>query len=257
MINVSVAVRSYQGGREKNEDSLATTHNGSSLCCVLSDGAGGHGGGAMASRMVVDSVIRAFHVRPATDSRDLSELILDAHDALLKTRRENRGPASRMHATIVVLMIDEAAHRAVWGHVGDSRLYMLRGGNVQSMTQDDSIVQWMIDAGHLDASEAKEHPKKSQLIAALGMEETVDPKTSNGAIELRDGDAFLLCTDGWWDRINEVDIAATLAGVHSPESWLDRMTRLIYRRGGTRKDNYSAVAVWIGDGERAVADESR
>jgi serine/threonine protein phosphatase PrpC len=252
MITVSVATRSYLGGRERNEDSVATAHDGSGFCCVLSDGAGGHGGGAIASRIVVDHVIKAFHTRPATDPRDLGELILDAHDAVLKSQREDQGPAAQMHATVVVLMVDEVTRRAIWGHVGDSRLYLLRSGEVKTMTQDDSVVQWMVEAGHLDAESAREHPSKNQLFAALGMHDRIEPKTSNGATELENGDAFLLCSDGWWNGLSDADIAATLAGSRSVETWLDRMTHLIAKRGGHKHDNFSAVGVWVGDCDRTV-----
>jgi len=117
----------------------------------------------------------------------------------------------------------------------------LRSGEVKSMTQDDSVVQWMVEAGHLDAESARAHPSKNQLFAALGMSDQIEPKTSNGATELVDGDAFLLCTDGWWNCLSDADIAATLAGSKSAETWLDRMTRFIAKRGGHKRDNFSAA----------------
>jgi PPM family protein phosphatase len=252
MMTLGVATRSYIGGRKKNEDSIGTARNGSGLCCVISDGAGGHGGGSIASKLVVDHVMEGFHARPASDPQDLSELILDAHDVVRRRQSEVKGAAAQMHATVVVLMIDGSVSRAVWAHVGDSRLYMLRQGAVRSITEDHSIVQWMVHAGQLEPELARMHPNKNQLYAALGMSDQIEPKTSDGAIELEEGDAFLLCTDGWWDCLADAEIAAALAGAGSPDGWLDAMRRLIGERVGPGHDNYTAAAVWVGDHDRTL-----
>jgi serine/threonine protein phosphatase PrpC len=135
----------------------------------------------------------------------------------------------------------------LWTHVGDSRLYMLRHGRVLHMTQDDSVVQRMVDAGYLTPEEAQHHPKKNQLLAAMGAEGGIVPNTLEHAVPVEDGDAFLLCSDGWWDHFDRRAIEASFAAATSPKDWLDRMAEVIERAGVPRQDNYSAIAVWLGD----------
>jgi serine/threonine protein phosphatase PrpC len=257
MMTLSVATHSSVGGRRNNEDSIGTARNGASLCCVLSDGAGGHGGGAIASKLVVNHVIEGFNARPPRDPHDLGDLILDAHDVVIRKQREMRGAAADMHATVVVLMIDESNRRAFWGHVGDSRLYMLRSAEVRTVTQDDSVVQSLVRAGELDRDAARTYPNKHQLLAALGMCDRIEPNMSDGATEPEEGDAFLLCSDGWWECLSDADIAASLGGATSPDHWLDWMQHLIAARGGPRHDNYSAAGVWVGDLDRTVVIAQR
>jgi len=80
---------------------------------------------------------------------------------------------------------------ALWGHVGDSRLYLLRDQRASAVTRDDSVLQWMVDAGLWQADQLHQHPQRNQLMAALGADEGVEPHLSADPFELRDGDAFL------------------------------------------------------------------
>ena len=250
MIEVRASMRSIIGGRSENEDKVAVEHVGEDWVCVLSDGAGGHGGGAIASEIAVGRILEGFRARPARDPSDLRELILDAHDAIISTQGRMQGPAAGMHATLVVFALNTTSNSAIWGHVGDSRLYFLRGGRVRSMTRDDSVVQWMVDAGLIDLGEAREHPRKNFLFAALGMSEELAPHVSEGATQVEGGDALLLCSDGWWETLTNDAIEAALVASHSEDAWLDRMAQAVATQGKPNQDNYSAIGVWIQDSSR-------
>jgi serine/threonine protein phosphatase PrpC len=157
------------------------------------------------------------------------------------------------------MWIDARSERALWSHVGDSRLYRLRHGRVDVITHDDSVVQRMVDGGLLAPEQARTHPQKNQLISALGVDDAVDPHTVPQAVALDDGDAFLLCSDGWWEPLSDEDIARTLADADTAEQWLDAMKQQIERRASPKQDNFSAIAVWVGDvfeATRAMADET-
>lgn len=246
-INVRVAARSFVGGRSLNEDAVACEEVDARWCCVLSDGAGGHSGGQIASNVAVERVLLGFRARPVSDPDDLRELILDAHDAVLSAQRRQSNPASPMHATVVVLVIDARGRQVIWGHVGDSRLYLLRRGRVLSITRDDSVVQWMVESGMLDVGAARDHPERNRLFAALGMAEEIRPQVSVPPPRIEDGDAMLLCSDGWWELLADGDIESAFVGAHTLDDWLDAMGRLIAARANPGQDNYSAVGVWLGD----------
>jgi serine/threonine protein phosphatase PrpC len=114
------------------------------------------------------------------------------------------------------------------------------------VTRDDSVVQRLVSAGLITPEQARGHPQKNQLVAALGIDGPLDPHTVARPVELFDGDAFLLCSDGWWEGLEPLDLADMLAQSHSPDEWLDHMQRFIEGRQVARQDNFSAIAVWIG-----------
>jgi len=254
-LTVQVAQRSCIGARSRNEDCLAVEHRDGYWCLVLSDGAGGHQDGARAAQLVVERVLAGFRSRPPVDGRDLSELLLDAHDAVVAGQRERPASAggAPMHATVVVLVIDTYRGRALWGHVGDSRLYQWRAGRLNAVTRDDSVLQWVLDSGLVDATRMQTLPNRGVLLAALGSAEEAAPHVSE-PIELERTDAFLLCSDGWWDALDSQTISALLAEASSPEAWLDAMMALTLERADPRQDNFSAIACWIG--ESLTAGES-
>lgn len=245
MFSIATVERSFAGGREYNEDCTAVEHGDGHCCLVLSDGAGGHAGGAVASRIAVNKVIEGFRARPPADADDLAELLLDAHDAVLAAQRAAEGAIQGMHATIVVLTVDESAGTALWGHVGDSRLYMLRRGAVVAVTRDDSVVQWMVDSGYLPPEQARSHPKKNRLLAALGADAEIQPTVQVEPFPIEDGDAFLLCTDGWWDGLAGGQIESELSLAPTVEAWLDAMAATIAQKAGANHDNYSAIGCWV------------
>jgi serine/threonine protein phosphatase PrpC len=246
MFSIAAVARSFAGGREYNEDCMAIEQSADGHCClVLSDGAGGHAGGAVASRIAVNKVLDGFRARPPADADDLGELLLDAHDAVLAAQRAAEGAAQAMHATIVVLTVDVNAGTALWGHVGDSRLYVLRRGAIVAVTRDDSVVQWMVDSGYLPADQARTHPNKNRLLAALGADTDLQPTVQVEPFQVENGDAFLLCTDGWWDSFASGQIESELSLAPSVDAWLDAMAAAIAQTAAPDHDNYSAIGCWI------------
>jgi serine/threonine protein phosphatase PrpC len=243
---VQVAVRSYIGSRLVNEDCIAVREERGFWCLVLSDGAGGHGNGEVAAHLVVQRVISGFRSRPPTDPHDLSELLLDAHDAVVAGQREmgSLNTRSAMHATVVVLLIDTTNGVALWGHVGDSRLYLWREGTLNSVTRDDSVLQSVLDTGVVDAERIKKLKSRGVLLAALGSAEEAQPHVS-GPLQLQPSDAFLLCSDGWWSSLEAEALSKLLSSAATPEGWLDSMSDVTSQQADPRQDNYSAIACWI------------
>lgn len=250
MIPIEVASRSEVGARSYNEDDLRHGQAGDLTYAVLSDGAGGHSHGATASDIVVRSV--ALSLQRVQDwpqhqaAPVLAQAIHVAQDNL-NAGQQGLKAHQRMHATVVALWLDARQRQVVWAHVGDSRLYRVRQGVTEQLTLDDSVVQQMVAAGFLSAEDARHHPRKNQLLAAMGSEEALQVHTPSQADLLCEGDAFLLCCDGWWDTLSPADIARTLEASGSAQGWLDRMAGHIQAAQVPNQDNYSAVAVWVGN----------
>ena len=251
MLEMQIAARTEVGDRHHNEDDLRFGGAGPFWYAVLSDGAGGHRGGAMASDLVVRLTALGLQSASQASPDFLTRLVCDTHAALGEQQHGRKG-RDRMHATLVALWIDIRREQALWTHVGDSRLYLLRHGRVAEITNDDSVVQRMLRAGYLSREEARDHPRKNQLLSALGTAEPVEPNTLPASVPIDDGDAFLLCSDGWWEHFEPHDIEHAFAAARSPQEWLDLMAEDIRRAGRKGQDNYSAVAVWVGDPAEAT-----
>lgn len=258
MLDIGIAALSERGARDINEDALRYGRADGACWAVLADGAGGHAGGADAARCAVGLLDDALG-SGAFGARALADALRVAH-AEVRTRGERAADERlRPHATAVALWIDTTNARALWSHVGDSRLYRFRRCAIASVTRDDSVVQQMVDAGLLSAVQARGHPNRNQLLAALGIDGEVEPHTLHAPQALEEGDAFLLCSDGWWEPLDDAVIASTLAQANTPDEWLDAMRERIAAAALPHQDNYSAIAVWVGDAAattRAMAFDS-
>jgi serine/threonine protein phosphatase PrpC len=251
MLQVRMASRSETGGRSRNEDDLRYGASGSFWYAVLADGAGGHRSGAEASDRVVRAMSLGLQSATQATPDFLTLLVNRTHMELGQQQQGQRG-TDRMHATLVALWIDARRGQALWTHVGDSRLYRLRHGRVCGVTADDSAVQHMLNAGYLSPEEARNHPRRHQLLSALGTAEPVRPHTLPAPATVQDGDAFLLCSDGWWEGHDHAAIEQAFAAATSPQEWLDLMAQPLQAALHPRQDNYSAVAVWLGAPEQTT-----
>jgi len=247
MMDIRIAGCSEQGARRHNEDAVAWGQARNGHYAALADGAGGHRRGAEAAQRAVACIDRLLRDDAVAFSPiNLSQMVHLAHSELLHHQDGGQADA-RMHCTIVVLWVDATSEYALWTHVGDSRLYRIRRGETDVVTTDDSVVQRMLQAGLIKPEQVRSHPQKNQLLAALGMADDIEPHTVVRPVELQEGDAFLLCTDGWWDGFEPEDFASTAVRALDPEQWLAEMRQTIVAQARPRQDNFSAVALWYGE----------
>lgn len=247
MTRIRIAACTDPGARGSNEDDLCHGHGPNGTYAVLADGAGGHSRGREAAQRAVASIERALgDTEVGFAPGHLTQIVRGAH-ADIRQRQDSNDRALRMHTTVVVLWVAPDERHALWSNVGDSRLYRVRHGRIDLLTQDDSVVHQMMLAGVLTAEQSRRHPQKNHLIAALGIEGDVEPHTVVQPAELLEGDAFLLCSDGWWDGFEPEDPARSLGRARAPADWLADMAQRIRARATPRQDNFSAIAVWVGE----------
>jgi serine/threonine protein phosphatase PrpC len=246
MLALEVALLSDRGGRKYNEDACGHWHSRQHLCCVLADGAGGHGGGDIASKLAVQELIGRFSQQPSEQAEDLDRLLRVTNDVLISQRVPGTSRQD-MHSTVVCLVIDFIAHRAHWAHSGDSRMYWFRNGQVLARTRDHSLVQGLVDSGLLAADQIRTHPKRSELRSALGIApEVLEVSAGEGGDAVQAGDVFLLCTDGLWEYVDDAVLEQTLAASANPGTWIGELASEV-RMAAAHKashDNFSALAVW-------------
>lgn len=243
IMQLDVAVLSECGGRSENQDACGHWAGEGAAYFVVCDGAGGHLGGAVASKVAVAEALAALRASASCSADALENAMRTANEAVVREQK-SQTQFSQMRATIVALAIDLEKSTAAWGHIGDSRLYGFREGRIVVQTRDHSVVQSLVDAGYLQPRELRTSPDRSKLLSALGDAEQFDPALGRGVFTVAPGDKFLLCTDGVWEYIQENELEQSLSDSTSAEEWLKALQRLVVARGKRRHDNYSAVAVW-------------
>lgn len=241
-----VSAFSRIGRRERNEDACGYIEHNGVVCCVLADGAGGHGGGDVASRTCVESVLDQFAACPEASAGAVDRILHHANEAVLCRQGSDESLAD-MRSTLVVLIFDPGRRTAVWGHVGDSRLYLFRNGALHLRTRDHSLVQTMVDSGMLLPEQADGHPESSVLFMSMGLRDVFQPEVLETSYRLDEGDAFLMCSDGVWGSVQDSALGECLSRASNPDGWLCCIENKVNAQLHEGSDNYSAVGIWCGE----------
>src|SRR5690349_21852255 len=200
---------------------------------------GGAQAGEVASEMAIDQFV-AERETEAPAEEQLEQIAKAANRKIWDMAQADTRRAG-MGTTLTAAMVD-GQYVAV-GHVGDSRLYLYRGGELERMTRDHSLVEEFVRQGKLTPEQAEKHPQRSVLTRALGPESAVEVDTFR--IPARDGDVYLLCSDGLSGMVSDGDMAAILASGDSLPQMADALIAAANDNGG--RDNITAVLVRLED----------
>ena len=244
-MRLTTASISKPGGRKVNEDccghELLPTGLG---CWVVADGLGGHGGGDVASRLVTDTILNRFLASPEITAETLNLYIESAQAALIK-QQEMESELDAMRSTVAVLLSD--GRSALWGYVGDTRLYHFRAGRIISQTKDHSVPQALANSGDIAQDDIRHHEDRNRLLRAMGNPGKLRPTIETVPVSLQHGDALLLCTDGFWEYVTEIEMGIGLAKSTTAQEWLAFLEVTILRRAPSTHDNYTGTAVFVED----------
>lgn len=219
--------------RPTNEDSAAIMPPG---VAIVADGMGGYAAGEVASRLLVETVKQVLQATtPPWDEEVLRRAVEEANTAILHEARKSHA-CEGMGTTATLVDYSDGAI-AVWAHVGDSRLYLLRDGELRQITRDHSYVDDLVENGTITKEEARRHPKKNVLTRAVGVEAHVD--VDAGRFALQKGDVLLLATDGLTNMIGDAEIARLIR--EHPNDPAYALGAAANDAGG--RDNITAVVV--------------
>jgi protein phosphatase len=218
---------------------------------VVADGMGGHAAGEVASQEAVDTVygmvkrgiVNLHELEDPVQEEDvraacrLMESSVQAATYMVFSMAEMDRGKSGMGTTISALLV--LGEYAITAQVGDSRIYRVRGAEVEQLTEDHTLIAWQLKQGLITPQEAKKSPHRNVITRAVGNRDYVQVDT--GLVQLFSGDRFLLCSDGLHGYLRELDICpiVRLGGEHA----VKRFIELANERGG--KDNITAILVEI------------
>jgi protein phosphatase len=229
--------------RNANEDSFFVR----APIFVVADGMGGAQAGEVASRAAVDSF--DVDLTGGPPEQVLRETIELANRRIHDLARADPSRAG-MGTTLTAAIVNAEREEVAIGHVGDSRAYRLRGGRLEQLTRDHSLVEEMRRKGQLTDAQAEDHPQRSIITRALGPEPEVEPDVHT--VAAAPGDVFLICSDGLTTMLGEPQIAKLASGASSMEAAVRALVDEANRAGG--RDNITVLAFRLED---AAAPQSQ
>ena len=233
----SVFQISRRGGREKNEDRMGYCYTRESGLFVLADGMGGHPDGEVAAQLALQTVSALFQKEARPQVRSPSEFLatalMAAHHQIVRYASE-RGMLDTPRTTLVAAVVQDGA--ATWVHCGDSRLYIVREGELLTRTRDHSYLEQ-----HTAGVIRLEQINRNILFTCLGSP-TKPVFDITGPVNLQQGDKFLLCSDGLWGSLPDADIVRQLSAKPVAEAVPD-LVEAALRIGGPHSDNVTVIAV--------------
>ncbi len=229
---INSAKYSCAGGHDINEDScLCSAEKG---IFIVADGLGGHSDGEKASLAAVDYFEE--NCGGGCIGERVSELMEGANAAVL-----SKGDGGK---TTVAAAFTENGN-FIYANAGDSRVYYFRNGRIIAQTKDHSVCQASVDMGMIRPEDIRGNEDRSRLLKVLGSEEKLNIKKPYAPIRIQNGDAFLVCSDGFWEYVYESEMEADLLKSDSPDVWLKYMLKRHILRAENKGDNYTAICGMI------------
>lgn len=238
------SVKSHKGMvREINEDyySSITESPVFNAAFIIADGMGGHSAGEVASKMAVEYINEKMKENGESLSKGkIKEFIANViHESnkIIYEKSSVPGPCAGMGTTlaIAIFLLD----KLYMGHVGDSRIYIMRDGQIKQLTTDHSYVEELIKNGSLLRTEADKHPKKNIITRAIGCFEDIEADIS--VYDMLENDVFMLCTDGLTNMLTDEEILTVVNENHDPDIACDKLIDLANIKGG--KDNITVAII--------------
>jgi serine/threonine protein phosphatase PrpC len=234
----SVFQISRRGGREKNEDRMGYCYTRESGLFVLADGMGGHPEGEVAAQLALQTISALYQKEAKPIVGDVTEFLssslMAAHHQIIRYASE-KGMLDTPRTTLVAAIVQGTS--ATWVHCGDSRLYVVRGGELLTRTRDHSYLEQQSGS----AAARADRINRNILFTCLGSP-TKPVFDVTGPVALQQGDKILLCSDGLWGSLNDIDIVRHLSTQPVSDAVPD-LVEAALRNGGEHSDNVTVIAL--------------
>jgi PPM family protein phosphatase len=243
-LRVEYAELSLQGGRDTNQDRVSVAVAEEAALLIACDGMGGHAEGERAAEIAQQTVIERFWqtTQPLIDPLGFLHLSLGAAHGSVVALAPRLPLEMRPRATCAVCVVQQTS--AYWAHIGDSRVYHLRGGQVRERTRDHSHVELLMREGVISAGQMQNHPMRNFVESCLGGEPILPEMALNPRRSLLPGDLLLVCTDGFWANLDEQVIGSAFSTLGlSLGDTLSALSAQAVLNAGGGSDNTSVAAL--------------
>jgi protein phosphatase len=225
--------------KQVNEDACGHRETRLGHLCVVCDGMGGHAAGREAAELALSTIFETFeHAEEGASPPAVLRAAIEEASRRVYAMPAAEVSLGRPGSTVVAVLMH--AHGTEVAHVGDSRVYLVHEGQIFRVTRDHSIVQEMVDRGLLTPQQAARHPDANRITRALGMAPDVEPEVRPQPLLHVTGDAFVLCSDGLSDMVEDAEILAAVDGVPSAQA-TGKLVDMANARGG--HDNITVLVL--------------
>ena len=233
--------------RVKNEDSNCAfepknkkTRNAKGSLYIVADGMGGHRGGEVASKLAVDTIQAEYYSDREADPLNALAAAFQKANRLIFEKSTGDQAFFGMGTTCTAMVIMKDT--AYFAHVGDSRAYLFREGDLRRITRDHSLVEDMIRAGMITPEEARVHPQRNVITRSLGIQDSIQPDHPETPFQVLKRDVFLICSDGLTSLVDDSTIQSVLAE-KKPAEACNHLISLANQLGGT--DNITVQIIEV------------
>jgi serine/threonine protein phosphatase PrpC len=260
-MKISAASICKQGGREYNQDFVSGIVNGTEACIVVCDGLGSYVGSEVASRLCATKIVELYSKLRETEPErayapeTVQSYIHAAHNYV--SDYKDHTPEIKSSCTTVACCVTDGS-KVTMSHIGDTRIYLFRGGKLAYQSKDHSLSQLAVEMGQIDLRDIRTHKDQNKLTRVLGGAYYIEPDCEISAEPLGAGDAIIMCTDGFWEYVYEEEMEAELAASDNAEEILAKLEKRLLSRITKFNDNYSAVVAKVITSEKKeVADNGK
>ncbi len=237
-MNIDLFTYSNIGARPLNEDSFGVKNDENRCIAVLCDGLGGHNCGEIASRAAVKNILEGIAQIEELQAGKIYNILKLVNDGLVRmqmVKPEQKG----MRTTAVGCIVDNK--QLHYFNSGDSRFYFFSNGVLSTMSKDHSVSQMSVEVGDMSFDDIRFDADRNKLLKVLGESTTNEVGTIYKPIPYKSGDAFLLCSDGFWEYVLEEEMEIDLSKSNTAKEWIEFMiVRLLLKFNGNN-DNFTVV----------------
>lgn len=244
-LRYQTAELSLIGDRDQNQDRVLVAENEAGCLLAVLDGMGGHSDGERAAEVAIESISDSFW-QSSESIKDptgfLDELVRTAHEAVVSIG-SGLSVEHKPRATCAVCLVHQG--RAWWAHVGDARIYLLRGSAVVERTRDHSHVEVLLQEGLIMPEEVSTHPMRHYVEACLGGESGLPDLSLPNFRGLQTDDILLVCSDGFWSGLSDEYLASSFDGSRPISESLGELAEKAVAANGPHSDNTTAAALRV------------
>ena len=233
---------SEAGTKAENNDYFGYVLLDNYAIWAVADGFDEEEGAKVAARIAVESVIEYFMLRPRFNYDVIKEM-MDYANLKVKEKQEEAKKYSLMHTSLLIVISNY--NSILYGNVGNTRFYHIRGGYIVSQSKDDTIAQLLVDEEALNVSDIRFHRQRNDLLQAIGDFGKINPNIIRSPVELMEKDIFCLTTVGFWENIDEHDMENDLSRFEDKKQWLNSLEKRILASLRDNIENYTIAQVEV------------